>query len=301
MFTPIEFKSSGALCRGRLYPPKAGEANGAGIVIAHGLCGTMDSGLFAYAEAFAAAGFHALVFDYRGFGESDGTPRQFVSVPHQIKDWQQAIGFLRRHDNVDASRIGLWGVSFSGGHVVHLAHDDTKIRAVVAQVPMLDPVLALNVGNFQRGVEKTLALQAAVMTYFKNRWGSQQADMLLVAPDGSENPAMLAADEAAAYAKIAGPSWRNELHPKSLISGKVERNNASLLTDDVTSPILIQMGEDDKIVSNEASHNFSRRCGPLATLSVYKKAGHFTLLRKNAKRTAAITEAISFYKQHLIL
>jgi predicted alpha/beta hydrolase len=49
-----------------------------------------------YAEAFANAGFHALVFDYRGFGLSDGTPRQFVSVPRQRQDWLRAIATLPR-------------------------------------------------------------------------------------------------------------------------------------------------------------------------------------------------------------
>lgn len=300
MFSDIEFKSQNVFCRGRLYVPAANKSNGAGIVLAHGLAGTMDSGLFEYAEAFSKAGFHTLVFDYRGFGISDGAPRQFVSVLKQLADWRAAISCLRSNDNVDADRIGLWGISFSGGHVIHLSQIDTNLRAVVAQVPMIDPVLSGNVGNYERGMEDTLSMQAAVIERFKSRWFGKQAVMLKVAPDGKKDPAVLGSKEAKIYPKIAGPSWRNELHPDSFLTGKFEDNNPSLLTDDLTTPMLIQLGEKDRVVSNEAIHNFSRRCGPLARLSVYD-ADHFTLLHHKAKRKKAMGEAVGFFTENLIL
>lgn len=296
----IKFTSKGVTCHAILCSPAKGRSNGAGIVIAHGLCGTVDSGLEAYAQAFAKAGFHAMAFDYRGFGLSEGKKRQYISVPDQIADWRAAIGRLRSHEHVDAERIGLWGLSFSGGHVIHLAHSDARIRAIVAQVPLIDPVLAGNIGNYQRGDEANLALQNLVGTHLKNRWFSKNVSMLKVAPDGSPGPAMLGAKEAAVYSKIAGPSWRNELHPDSLLFGKINDNYPALLTDDLTTPMLIQMGENDKTVSNEAIVNFARRCGPLAKLSRYE-ADHFTMLRATKQRKAAIGEAVAHYQKHLIL
>lgn len=300
MFTEVEFLSGKTICRGRLYEPSVKNTNGAGIVLAHGLCGTMDSGLFAYAEAFAKAGFHALVFDYRGFGLSDGKKRQYINVDMQLADWSAAMRLLRCHHNVDAGRIGLWGISFSGGHVIHLAHKKPRVRAVVAQVPMIDPVLSQNVGNYQRGPEQTMAMVQLIMKRFKTRWFSKQVEMLQVAPQDKNLPAVLGSKEAEIYPKIAGPSWRNELHPDSFLTGKFDKNNASLLTTDLTKPMLLQMGENDTVVSNEAIKNFDRRCGPLSKLSVYD-ANHFTLLQKNAKRTAAIQEAVTFYRAHLVL
>lgn len=299
-FEEVQFVSKGVTCHAILYSPSKATTNGAGVVIGHGLCGTVDSGLLPYAEAFAKAGFHALAFDYRGFGLSEGKKRQYVSAPDQLADWQKAIGFLRGHERVDAERIGLWGLSFSGGHVLHLAHADARIRAVVAQVPMVDPVLAANVGNYQRGEEGTKALEGKVLAHLKRRWFFKPTEMLKVAPDGKSGPAMLASGEAAIYPKIAGPSWRNELHPDSLLFGKFETNNASLLTDDMTTPMLVQMGAKDKIVSNEAIGNFARRCGPLAQLTTYD-ADHFTMLQQTEQRTAAIEEATAFYNRHLFL
>jgi alpha-beta hydrolase superfamily lysophospholipase len=296
----VKFVSKGVSCHGVLCSPSKAVSNGAGVVIAHGFCGTVDSGLVAYAEAFAEAGFHALAFDYRGFGLSEGKKRQYISVPDQIEDWRHAIGFLHRHELVDAERIGLWGISFAGGHVLHLAHDDARIRAVVAQVPLIDPVLAFNVGAYQRGEQASAALEAQAVKHLKRRWFSRKVDMIKVAPDERPGPAMLGAKEASVYAKIAGPSWRNELHPDSLLFGKIANNNPSLLTDDLTTPMLVQMGTRDKTVSNEAIVNFARRCGPLAQFTTYD-ADHFTMLQATPQRTGAIGEAVAFYQNHLIL
>lgn len=300
MFKEVSFKSHGTNCHARLYEPTAANSNGAGVVLAHGFCGTIDAGLIAYAESFASAGFHALVFDYRGFGLSDGTPRQFVSVPRQTQDWRRAIVTLRGQANVDADRVGLWGMSFSGGHVIHMAHADPKIRAVVAQVPMIDPVLSINVGNYERGNEKTESLRQQVLKWSKRRWFSSKPEMILAARCHDDDEAILPTKEAAAYAKLGGPSWRNEVHPDSFITGKFLDNNASLLTDDLSVPVLLQMGEKDRLVSNEAITNFARRCGPVATLSTYD-AAHFTMLQNNALQKRAIKEAIGFYDEHLTL
>ena len=241
-----------------------------------------------------------MAFDYRGFGLSDGRRRQYISVPDQIKDWQRAIGWLRSHEHVDAERIGLWGMSFAGGHVLHLAHSDPIIRAVVAQVPMVDLVLSNNLGSYYRGEADTNALIAQVSAHMKSRWFSKTTQMLKVAPDGKQGPAMLGAKEATIYPKMAGPSWRNELHPDSLIFGKMDENCPALLTDDLSTPMLVQMGKNDKIVSNEAIVNFARRCGPIAQLTTYE-ADHFTMLRQTKQRKAAIDEAIRHYKEYLIL
>ena len=300
MFREIDFKSQRTNCRGRIYEPDSKNSNGAGVVLAHGFCGTMDTGLFPYAEAFAKAGFHALVFDYRGFGLSDGTPRQYVSVPRQRRDWARAIYTLRSHANVDSERIGLWGMSFSGGHVIHMAHKDPTIRAVVAQVPAIDPILSMNIGNYERGVKKTLQIQQQLIKRSKERMFFKKPEMMLAAPNNDNDIAVLAAKEAQIYPKLGGPSWRNELHPDSFLTGELNENNASLLTDDLTVPMLIQMGESDRLVSNEAIGNFARRCGPLATLTTYD-AEHFTMLQNNRTRKMAIDEAIDFYKEHLIL
>ena len=108
------------------------------VVMAHGFGGTRDSGLLPFAQAFAAAGLDAFVFDYRNFGDSTGEPRQLVDWRRHREDYRAAIAHARGLDGVDPDRIVLWGTSYSGGHVVAVAADDARIAAVIAQTPATD-------------------------------------------------------------------------------------------------------------------------------------------------------------------
>jgi dienelactone hydrolase len=96
-----------------------------------------DMGLHQYACAFVAGGLAALVFDYRSFGGSEGEPRQWVSPSRHVEDWQGAVDHVTQHlrQQVDSSRMCLWGTSFAGGHVlVTAARNPDNVVAVVSQV-----------------------------------------------------------------------------------------------------------------------------------------------------------------------
>jgi uncharacterized protein len=103
------------------------------VVMAPGFAGTRDTrALMDYARGFAAAGLHVVLFDYRGFGGSGGSPRQLVSAARQRRDYRAAIAAARQLPSVDPERVVLWGISLSGGHVVRAAAEDGRIAAVVA-------------------------------------------------------------------------------------------------------------------------------------------------------------------------
>ena len=91
----LTFSSQGTPCAAWHYRAAHDElATAAGrpaVVMAHGLAGTKDSGLAPFAEAFAAAGLDVILFDYRGFGASEGSPRQTVSLAGQIDDYRAAL------------------------------------------------------------------------------------------------------------------------------------------------------------------------------------------------------------------
>ncbi|MFT4101640.1 MAG: alpha/beta fold hydrolase [Burkholderiaceae bacterium] len=109
------------------------------VVMAPGLGGTKDGFLEPFAWAFVARGLAVLVFDYRCFGGSDGVPRHWVSARRHREDYEAAIAFVRGElaQSLDASRIALWGSSFSGGTVLSTAARRRDVRAVVAQCPYL--------------------------------------------------------------------------------------------------------------------------------------------------------------------
>ena len=75
--------------------------------MAPGFGGTRDTSVLGYGEGFAGAGMHALLFDYRGFAASGGSPRQLVSVKRQRRDYHAAAA--RRLPGVDPECIVLWG------------------------------------------------------------------------------------------------------------------------------------------------------------------------------------------------
>jgi dienelactone hydrolase len=104
-----------------------------GVVLCHGFTGIKELILPYYAARFAAAGFAALAFDYRGFGESEG-PRGRLIPLEQVNDIRNAITFMEAQPEVDAGRIGLWGTSFGGAHAPHVAGIDERVKAAVAQV-----------------------------------------------------------------------------------------------------------------------------------------------------------------------
>lgn len=103
-----------------------------GIVVAHGFGGVKELILPAIARTFAQAGYVALRFDYRGFGESDG-PRWRLIPLEQVEDIRSAVTFLGALPECDG-RVGAYGTSFGGANVVYAAALDRRIRCVVAAV-----------------------------------------------------------------------------------------------------------------------------------------------------------------------
>lgn len=131
------FSSGTDSCAAWLYPA-AGDPDPAPIIVmAHGLSGTRRDRLGAFAERFATAGVTALLFDYRGFGDSTGEPDLFEPA-RQLDDWRAAIAFARSLPHIDADRVVTFGSSLGGGNALAAAAEDPRVAAAISQVPFLD-------------------------------------------------------------------------------------------------------------------------------------------------------------------
>jgi cephalosporin-C deacetylase-like acetyl esterase len=75
-----------------------------------------------------------LVYDNRNFGESDGEPRHEIVPSVQQSDYSDAITYAQSLDDVNADKIGIWGSSYSGGHVLLVGATDRRVKAVLGQV-----------------------------------------------------------------------------------------------------------------------------------------------------------------------
>ena len=136
----VEFTSGGETVRGHLYVPE-GQGPFPIVVMAGGWCYVKELVQPSYAEAFVQAGCAALVFDYRNFGDSDGSPRQHLDPNMQLEDYKNAISFAETLDIADAERIAVWGISYSGGHALILGATDPRVKCVVSTIPVVDGLL----------------------------------------------------------------------------------------------------------------------------------------------------------------
>jgi uncharacterized protein len=118
------------------YEP-AGAGPHAAIVMAHGFGAVKEMFLDRFAARFCEAGFAVVVFDHRGFGQSSGLPRQEADPIAQQRDYRHVVTWLRKLPQVDPARIGIWGTSYSGGHVLQIAGADRRVSCVVSQVPSI--------------------------------------------------------------------------------------------------------------------------------------------------------------------
>jgi dienelactone hydrolase len=143
--TDVSFLSGDAWCAGWLYQPGgAGAEHPAPLVVmAHGFSATRELRLDAYAERFCAADIGVLLFDYRHFGASGGTPRQLLDIARQHADYRAAIAHARGLDWVDPERVAVFGSSFSGGHAIAVAAADPRVAASVSQCPFTDGLATL--------------------------------------------------------------------------------------------------------------------------------------------------------------
>jgi len=139
-----------------LIAPEGGSGPRPAILLCHGWAGLKEHLAERYATPLAEAGYVCLVFDYRGWGGSDGrmistpdTPmlttageqtvkvrviRELVDPVDQVADIRACLAFLLTQEGVDPERVGLWGSSYGGGHVIVVAAHDERVKAVVAQI-----------------------------------------------------------------------------------------------------------------------------------------------------------------------
>ena len=164
--------SEGLRLAADILTPDGLDGPGPAILLCHGWGGRKQHLLELYAPYFAAAGNVVMVFDYRTWGESDGKPvpvadepmlteggertirvrivREVVDPVDHVADVRAALAYLLAEPGVDPGRVGLFGSSYGGGHVLSVAGTDDRVRAVVAQSGargVLDPPIPQDRGG----------------------------------------------------------------------------------------------------------------------------------------------------------
>ena len=298
----VTFTSGGTICAGRFFDGSDGDGAFAGedgtrpcVVLGHGFGGTVDSGLVPYAERFAEAGIHALAFDYRHFGESDGEPRQLLDIDKQLADFAAAVTHARERAEVDADRVVAWGSSYAGGHVVAVAAADPRMAGVISQAPAMDgAVTLLNILKYA-GPGPLLRLTAAgVKDLLASARGRGPVYAGVVGPGGSL-AAMTTPDAEPGYRAIAGPTWRNEVAARIFLRAGLYR--PGLQADRLPCPILIQIADRDSVAPPKAAQAAGWLATGRAEVRTYP-IGHFDIYA-GAPFEKAVADQLHFLRRHL--
>lgn len=245
---PVSITSGGESLSARHFPAIHDElASTSGrpcVVLAHGIGATQDSGLHPFAEAFAAAGADAITFDYRYFADSGGQPRQVVSIPAQLQDYQAVVDHARRLPGVDPERIFVWGVSLSGGHVIRVAARDTRIAGVFSLTPATDglPVIAGMVR--EHGIGYLLRVSARGLADAAAGLRHRPPVMLPIVGAPGKLAALNSEGAVAGMSATAGPSWRNEFAARLVLTVGGYRPGRSARK--VRCPALVQIADGDR-------------------------------------------------------
>ncbi len=291
--TDLEFSSgsAGDQCRAWFYEPD-GAGPFAALVMGHGLGAVKEMRLDAYAERFAAAGYACLVFDYRHFGTSDGTPRQLLDIDSQLEDWRAALACARGHERVRAERVVLWGSSFGGGHVMATAAREPGVAAAIAQCPFTDGVASATAMDWRSSSKVTARA-------LRDRIGSWLgADPLMIASAGPPRSAalMTAPDVESGYLRLVPPGsgFRNEVAARFGLQIILYRPGRSACK--ITCPILFCICTSDSVAPAEPTRRYAAKA-PRGEVRLYDE-GHFDIY-VGAAFEKVIADQLAFLQTHV--
>ena len=217
MRTDVEFDAGGVILRGWHYVPDGARGRVPTIVMAHGFSAVKEMYLDRFAEAFAEAGLGALVFDNRSFGASDGEPRQEIDPWEQVRDYRHAISYAQTLKKADPERIGIWGSSYSGGHVIVVGAIDRRVKCVSCQVPLIS-----GHRNARRIVRSDFIAPVGAMfdEDRAKRYAGEPPAMIPVVDEDPLAPSALPTPDSFTWFTETGrtraPSWRNEVTLRSV-------------------------------------------------------------------------------------
>lgn len=203
--------------RGWLYRPDRGPGPHPLVVMAHGFSATKEMYLSDFAEVFQAAGMAVLIYDHRNLGASEGEPRGEIDPWQQIKDYRTAITWASALPGIDPRRIGIWGSSYSGAHVLVVAAIDRRVRCVVSQVPLVSG--SENARRLVRA-DHFAGLRATFDADRAARYAGAAPAMIKVAYDAEGEPCALPTADTHDFfmgpIRERAPTWRNEVTLRSV-------------------------------------------------------------------------------------
>lgn len=293
------FLSHGTECAVRVYrPTTVRDAPLPVIVMAHGFGAVRALRLYAYAERFAAAGYAVAVFDYRGFGDSAGEPRQLLDVAMQHQDWRAALAYARTLSDIDPQKVVAWGTSFGGGHVISVAGQGESLAAIIAQVPHVSGPAAVRATGVRAslrvagpGIRDLIGARTGRPPVYVNSAGRPGETGVMTTPDAV--PGM--------NALITESGLKEGAYPVTVAARivlKIGFYSPKRWAAGVRCPALIQIADADAVTPRKVAEATAARMAQ-PTVRVYSGA-HFDPYVEPLF-TKVIADQLEFLRQHVPL
>ena len=289
----VEFATEdGTILRGHIH--SEGTDPAPGIVMAHGF-GGVHAQIEHYAEFFAAAKLSVLVYDHRGFGVSDGLPRQEVNPYWQLLDWRDAISFAATQPEFQPDAgFGVWGSSFAGGLAMMTAANDPRVRCVACQIPNVSG--HRNTARLYTPEQRAQIMRLAAQDRAGRLQGKEPLTLPIFQTHAGELSAfMLDIPDDIIERASRSPKWKNEITVRSL-EHNIEFEPAGWMPYVSPKPLLMIVGEHDVCTFTDIQKDvFDALPEPKRLLSY--PGGHFAAYVEFFQETAG--PARDWFKDHL--
>jgi len=292
--TDIAFDADGATLRGWLYRPHTSASAAPVVVMAHGYNCLKEFYLDKYAAAVASAGHVVLAYDHRNFGDSDGEPRQELDPWQQVRDYRDAITFAQTLDGVDRDRVGIWGSSYAGGHVLVVAAIDRRVGCVVAQVP--------TISGFEQGLRRIppdaiVALENAFSEDERAQLrGEPPRRQLIVSADPSLPASYRSKDAIDFYLQPIPPGiWENTVTSRSTRAARMYEPGIWIPRVSPTPLLMVVALNDTITVTDLALAAYERALEPKKLVTI--PGGHFDPYLGQFQKSSSA--AVAWFREHL--
>lgn len=290
---PVRFWSDGFALSGELYFPPAphGEPRPA-IVLCTGIQGIKELGMPLLAQQLAQAGYISLIFDYRGFGSSEG-PRGRLLPTEQIRDVRAALSFLETHPAVEKRALAVLGLSLGGAHALSTAAVDKRVRVCIALAPVTNGQRWLR--SLRAEWQWRLFLQdIAADRQERVRSGiSRSIPLFTLMPPDPETEITLR-ELAKRFPNLPTEPTLTLESAEALLDYSPEREVAQI----APRALLLIHGEDDVLVSPEESLAAWQRAGDPKRLVLLTGMGHFNWLNSQHPIFQRILREITDWLAH---
>ncbi len=276
MRQPVSFDSLGETLRGVLFLPEAGGPVPA-LIVCHG-AGEYKENYFEMCEQLCAKGVAALAVDMHGHGESGGE-RFYVDMKQWIADVRAAVEFLSHHPQVEAGRIGAFGLSSGGTAILEAALVEPRLKALIALDATVRTTMPWSAAAFLKALIWAGRLKRAVtkkdlrMSMLKFLEGVKMAADPEVESRLRESPR-----STAAFRDFPFPGGAH-----SFFVNTIERVSR------ITIPTLVLWGEEDQLDSPETARLLYDALLCKKGLHIIAGNGHVGHLDRNRDRVFALT------------